>query len=145
MYGFQRPKIGVIDYLSDLICFKGCFCLLTKEYNIRVLDAAYAYSTIQTQGYKKEIDTQFYEIEMSSDISREILILRYPVEFGDQILLGIRFSRNHFEETYNFKVFQLVTCKRKWVKLDSLGNCVTFLGRNCRIVQDVLFYQGIER
>ncbi|KAK4859144.1 hypothetical protein QYF36_000142 [Acer negundo] len=38
------------DVHIDLICFKGCFYLLTKEYNIRVLDAAYAYFAIQRQG-----------------------------------------------------------------------------------------------
>ncbi|KAI9187171.1 hypothetical protein LWI28_025150 [Acer negundo] len=119
------------DYLTDLICFKGCFYLLTKEYNIRVLDGVYAYSTIQTQGYKKDIDTQFYEIEMSPDVPRELLILRYPVEFGDEILLVVRFLRNLFEEIYDFKVFQLDMCKTEWVKLDSLGDCVMFLGRNC--------------
>ncbi|KAK3220453.1 hypothetical protein Dsin_014423 [Dipteronia sinensis] len=48
---------GTHDVLIDLICFKGCFYLLTKEYNIRVLDAVYAYSTIQRQGYKEQIDT----------------------------------------------------------------------------------------
>ncbi|KAK3198078.1 hypothetical protein Dsin_021493 [Dipteronia sinensis] len=119
------------DYVTDLICFKGCFYLLTKEYNIRVLDTAYAYSTIQTQSYKEDIDIQFYEIEMSPDVPREILILRYLVEFGDEILLAIRFIRNDFEETYDFKVFRLDMCKKEWVKLDSLGDCVMFLGRNC--------------
>ncbi|KAI9182431.1 hypothetical protein LWI28_025314 [Acer negundo] len=41
------------EYIDNLICFKGCFYLLTNEYNIRVLDAAYVYSTLQTQGYEK--------------------------------------------------------------------------------------------
>ncbi|KAK1584200.1 hypothetical protein Q3G72_030739 [Acer saccharum] len=129
-WGFDVDVPG--DYLTDLICFKGCFYLLTKEYNIRVLDAAYAYSTIQTQGYKKNIDAQFYEIKMSPDVPRECLILLYLVEFGDEILLVKRFLRkDDFEETYDFKVFRLDMCKKEWVKLDSLGDCVMFLGRNC--------------
>ncbi|KAI9186068.1 hypothetical protein LWI28_013441 [Acer negundo] len=127
----------VTDDLIDLICFKGSFYLLTNEYNIRVLDATHAYSTIQTQGYKKQIDTRFHKIEMSSDIPREntpcidIQIFRYMVEFGDGILLIVRFLKDNFKETYDFKVFRLDMSKKEWVKLDSLGDCVIFLGRNC--------------
>ncbi|KAK2635428.1 hypothetical protein Ddye_030220 [Dipteronia dyeriana] len=125
------------DDLIDSICFKDSFYLLTKEYNIRVLDAAYAYSTIQTQGYKKQIDTRFHKIEMSYDIPREnpscidIQILCYLVEFGEGILPVVRFLRNHSKETYDFKIFRLDMCKREWVKLDSLGDCVIFVGTNC--------------
>ncbi|KAK0600826.1 hypothetical protein LWI29_018761 [Acer saccharum] len=123
----------VEDYIIDLIPFKGCFYLLTEDYNIHVLETAYVYSTIQTQGYEEDIDIQWNEIEMSIDIDipTEILILRYLVEFGDEILLVIRFLRNDFNETCDFKVFRLDMCKKKWVELDSLGHCVIFLGRNC--------------
>ncbi|KAK0601959.1 hypothetical protein LWI29_029080 [Acer saccharum] len=136
-YWCQCGPEEVTDDLIDLICFKGSFYILTNEYNIRVLDAAYAYLTIQTQGYKKQIDTRFHKIEMSYDIPprenthMDIQIVRYLVEFGDGILLIIHFLRNHFEETYDFKVFRLDMCKKEWVKLDSLGDCVIFLGRNC--------------
>ncbi|KAK0595735.1 hypothetical protein LWI29_009514 [Acer saccharum] len=134
---FHNIKERTDDVLIDLICFKGCFYLLTMEYNIRVLDAAYAYTAIQRQGYKEQIDTRFYEIEMSSDIPREsirdldVQIFLYLVEFGDEILLVIRFLRNCFEETYDFKVFRLDLRKKEWVKLDNLGDCVIFAGRNC--------------
>ncbi|KAK3198076.1 hypothetical protein Dsin_021491 [Dipteronia sinensis] len=73
---------------------------------------------------------------MSFDIPREnphgsdIQIFHYLVEFGDGILLVIRFIRNHFKETYDIKIFRLGMCKKEWVKLDSLGDCVILLGRN---------------
>ncbi|KAK1577754.1 hypothetical protein Q3G72_024524 [Acer saccharum] len=89
---FTGSKERTDDVLIDLICFKGCFYLLTMEYNIRVLDAAYAYTAIQRQGYKEQIDTRFYEIEMSS-----------------------------------FAIWWSL----EWIKLDNLGDCVIFAGRNC--------------
>ncbi|KAK3198017.1 hypothetical protein Dsin_021432 [Dipteronia sinensis] len=117
------------DYLIDLICFNGFFYLLTEEYNIRVLNAAYAYSTIQTQGYKTEIDTQFFEIEISLDIPRESEIFHYLVECGEEILL-VLLLREFIHVTYDFMVYRLDMCIKKWVKLDSLEDCVMFLGRS---------------
>ncbi|KAI9182830.1 hypothetical protein LWI28_029254 [Acer negundo] len=69
---------------------------------------------------------------MSPDVKREIFVFHYPVEFGDEILLVVRFiSIPEFNETYDFKVFRLDMCKKEWVKLDNIGDCVIFLGRNC--------------
>ncbi|KAK0601638.1 hypothetical protein LWI29_025994 [Acer saccharum] len=129
-YDFDEDMHDDEDII-DLICFKGCFYILSEDYNIHVLETVCTDTTIQTEGYKNDIDLQCYEIEMSSDIQREIQILRYLVEFGDEILLVVRFLRNDFNETCDFKVFRLDMCKKKWVELDSLGDCVIFLGRNC--------------
>ncbi|KAK0601681.1 hypothetical protein LWI29_026410 [Acer saccharum] len=123
------------DVLIDLISFNGCFYFLTREYNIRVVDAAYAYSTVQSNGYADQINTQFYQVKMSPDIpiesSENVQIVRYLVEFRGEILLVIRFMRNLFKETYDFKVFQLDFSQMVWVKLDSLGDFGIFVGRNC--------------
>ncbi|KAI9186714.1 hypothetical protein LWI28_020113 [Acer negundo] len=99
------------DFLMDLISFNGCFYFLTREYNIRVVVAAYAYSTVQSNGYADQIDTQFYQVKMSPDIplesSENVQIVRYLVEFRGEILLVIRFMRNLFKETYDFKVISV--------------------------------------
>ncbi|KAK4851494.1 hypothetical protein QYF36_015701 [Acer negundo] len=60
-----------------------------------------------------------------------VQIVRYLVEFRGEILLVIRFMRNLFKETYDFKVFRLDFSQMEWVKLDSLGDFGIFVGRNC--------------
>ncbi|KAK2639538.1 hypothetical protein Ddye_027333 [Dipteronia dyeriana] len=65
------------DVLMDLIFFNGSFYFLTKGYNIRVVDAAYAYSTVQSVDFDHYsiddpmIGTLFYEVKMSPGIQIE--------------------------------------------------------------------------
>ncbi|KAK1582513.1 hypothetical protein Q3G72_015786 [Acer saccharum] len=58
-------------------------------------------------------------------------IFCHLVEFRGEILLVIRFTRNLYIETYDFKVFRLDFGQMEWVKLDGLGDFSIFLGRNC--------------
>ncbi|KAI9185600.1 hypothetical protein LWI28_008674 [Acer negundo] len=108
----------------------------------RVVDAVYAYSTVQSVDFDHYsidhpmmIDTRFHEVKMSPDIQIQSdlkkQLAHYLVEFCGEILLVIRFTRNLFKETYDFKVFRLDFGQMEWVKLDNLGDFSIFLGMNC--------------
>ncbi|KAK0588603.1 hypothetical protein LWI29_003129 [Acer saccharum] len=122
------------DNLTDAILFDGCFYFLTRDFNIRVIDVACSFSIIEREGHDTRDDTRFYDVEMPLDIPRmnteSVLVLRYLMEFCGEIILILRFSRNH-EETHDFKIFRLDLDQLEWVKLDSLGDRVLFLGGHC--------------
>ncbi|KAK1580975.1 hypothetical protein Q3G72_001816 [Acer saccharum] len=112
-----------------------------KGYNLRVVDAAYAYSTVQSIDFDHYsidhpmIDTRFYKVKMSPDIpihsDLNVQIFKHLVEFRGEILLVIRFMRRIYIEIYDFKVFRLDFDRMEWVELDNLGDFCIFLGRNC--------------
>ncbi|KAI9185599.1 hypothetical protein LWI28_008667 [Acer negundo] len=129
------------EVLLDLISFNGSFYFLTKGYNIRMVDAAYAYSSVQSIDFDHYsiddpmIDTRFYEVKISPDTQIEsdlnVQLVHYLVEFREEILLVIKFMRDLLADTYDFKIFRLDFNRMEWVELDNLRDFCIFLGRNC--------------
>ncbi|KAJ0034876.1 hypothetical protein Pint_24249 [Pistacia integerrima] len=122
------------DRYYDGISLNGYFYLLYNNNNIRVIDGTNILSTVTTELYEVRMPHDL-PIQDDDDIS---MSSRYLVELCGEIILVYRYLRRKHDfhssirfETYDFKICKLDLSKKAWVALDSLGDYVLFVSRNC--------------
>ncbi|KAJ0034881.1 hypothetical protein Pint_24244 [Pistacia integerrima] len=90
-----------------------------------------------------DVTTELYEVRVPHDLPIQddddiSMPSRYLVELCGEIILVYRYLRRKHDchssirfETYDFKICKLDLSKKAWVALDSLGDYVLFVSRNC--------------
>lgn len=88
----------------DVISFNGCFCLLTKYYDVHVVDIKTACSKTKRSQRRTvaSMKAQSYKVRINLNAHGEnIHVLRYLVELYGEILIVCRFL-NGDRDTKNF-------------------------------------------
>ncbi|GAY35636.1 hypothetical protein CUMW_017500 [Citrus unshiu] len=111
----------------DVISVNSCFYLLTKAYDIHVVDIKTACSIVKKKSRSSStasasVKAQTYKVRINENAQEEsVLVLRYLVKLNGEILLVCRFL-NRKRDIKDFEIYKLDLCRSKWVLLHSLGD-----------------------
>ncbi|PIA43773.1 hypothetical protein AQUCO_01800078v1 [Aquilegia coerulea] len=132
---WRQEYLG-LDAFDDAVFCNGCFYFVNYEYNIRIVDAQTMVSAMKKDLHAKRftdlrLHFSFYQVAIPERPPR-CRLRRYLVESCGEVLLVCRIFGHRDGKILNtrrFEVFKLDACKMVWVKLESLGDRVLFIGK----------------
>ncbi|KAL5702318.1 hypothetical protein ACHQM5_027548 [Ranunculus cassubicifolius] len=119
--------------IDDVVFCNGSFYFVNPENDVLILNAKCVINAMKEENSGCGIPSQCHKVDMPNRSSWcGLRLRRYLVESCGEVLLVCRlFERfnGEFRETRTFEVFKLDVTGMVWVKMESLGDRILFIGK----------------